>query len=689
MGEHPYSTSGNGNMMASVLEQLDAEKYEAAAFVVNSPEFSIFDIFNQKYNLMDAAEGNQQWGEQKLIKLLNQIEVDFVIFIGIDIWRYAGIFPQIKQAKEARRFIWSAIFPWDLPFLRRDYIQWINDLDVPCVYSQFGFHALENHVPNLRYFRPQLRNFEAFHPFKEKDKEFARKVTFPAVPNDHLVMGFIGRNQVRKDPQRQIKAFMMAKEEYPNLHLYLHSELQGVYNLFQLFLDYGAKTGDVIMPTNKVPNFKKMARVYNALDWTINCSMHEGLSWTVLEAMACGTPVIASHSTAHVELLQKGGGILVPCEELAYFPSVTEKGQSWIETNTCRVDHIRDAILAMCKMPAEKRSMIGQSGRQAAENWLSGASNINDLLDDIEIKRPTIIHSKALTDAVLFAQHSAAGDVFMTTKALAGLKKRHNGLPLVYMTQQIYWDLLEGNPNIDDVIDWDEEKAIKYKFYYNPHKSRILPGHWGRNSNSLLSDFYWKILEVENGGFFIAQNRPEKEIAKTIAQRKKPILVVHTTGGDSQYRIYKYMADVVKELRDRYFIIQLGGANDYPAGKTFDLRGKLSFREAAWVMSKAHLAVTVDSFVSHLAGALGVSQVCLFGSGNHFVVKPDQVKGKLICMVPDYIRNCPGLGPCSASVRDCPATCTGIHDPKDIVKNIELLERSAKSKGFADVQKDG
>jgi ADP-heptose:LPS heptosyltransferase len=37
--------------------------------------------------------------------------------------------------------------------------------------------------------------------------------------------------------------------------------------------------------------------------------------------------------------------------------------------------------------------------------------------------------------AILFGQHSAAGDVFMTTKALPGIKERHPGLPLVYMTQ--------------------------------------------------------------------------------------------------------------------------------------------------------------------------------------------------------------------------------------------------------------
>ena len=126
--------------------------------------------------------------------------------------------------------------------------------------------------------------------------------------------------------------------------------------------------------------------------------------------------------------------------------------------------------------------------------------------------------------------------------------------------------------------------------------------------------------------------------------------------------------------RATYLTIQLGGKNDYPAGADVDLRGMLNFRESAWVMARADLAVTVDSFVSHLAGALGVAQVCLFGSGNANVVKPTQVGGKLVCLSPDYVLQCKGLGPCSAGVRDCPLPCTGAHDPKTIIEAIAELE---------------
>ena len=139
------------------------------------------------------------------------------------------------------------------------------------------------------------------------------------------------------------------------------------------------------------------------------------------------------------------------------------------------------------------------------------------------------------------------------------------------------------------------------------------------------------------------------------------------------------MDDVCKAFRGQYFTIQVGSQNDYSAFADLDLRGKLSFRETAWIVSKARIAVTVDSFISHLCGALGVSQVCLFGSGNANVVQPLQVNGTLIKMEPDYIRQCKGLGPCSAGVRDCPTKCTGVHDPRQILKNLSQIEKSMQN----------
>ena len=60
-----------------------------------------------------------------------------------------------------------------------------------------------------------------------------------------MVFGFVGKNQVRKDPQTLLKAFSLLKEKCPGKSiLYFHTDFNsGVYNLRQSAFDFGFSTG--------------------------------------------------------------------------------------------------------------------------------------------------------------------------------------------------------------------------------------------------------------------------------------------------------------------------------------------------------------------------------------------------------------------------------------------------------------
>ena len=105
---------------------------------------------------------------------------------------------------------------------------------------------------------------------------------------------------------------------------------------------------------------------------------------------------------------------------------------------------------------------MSQNGVSAAQKWIEGVSDINELLATAAKKRKP----EPKIEAVLFAQHSSAGDVLMTTQCFKGIKERHPDLPLVYMTQKVYAGVVFGNPYIDEIIEWDERHQKRYEVVY-------------------------------------------------------------------------------------------------------------------------------------------------------------------------------------------------------------------------------
>ena len=681
-GEHPNSHSGNAHMLNATLNQIDYDKYEVVVFAANEADPINIDFFQtQKYKLItstrfDAGIGIDNFGLSSLSRVLATQNFDILLMVGIDLWQYAPVIHEIARLCKTRKIKWSAIFPYDSPYKREEWIYWMNLVDFPCVYSKFGYNLLKNDVENLRYYRPPLYDNELYTVLESKDKVLYRGKYFAATDPKDFIFGFIGPNQFRKEPQKILKAYAQIKNK-TDLHpcLYLHTELKGVFNLEQYAKELNMCTGDILakQPGSK-HSTQDMVGIYNTLNAYINCAMQEGLSWTVLEAMLCGTPCILSDTTAHKELIEGGCAYPVPCEQETFVPIQTTNGPSFIEAKGCKVEDISKAMFEVMNSHKLRTDLI-TCGMNKVKEWLAGVSDINNLFEDITTTK--IVVEDKRQERVLFCQHSAAGDVFMTTRCLKGIKERYN-LPIDYMTQPKYMGVVCNNPYLDKLIPWDESEFANYKYVINVHGEKILPGHWGRNSNALLSDFYWKLLRVEPNDFFIEKVKPQNfEVSK-----ETPICIVHTTGGDPQFRTYKYMADVCKALQGHFITIQVGGVDDFPAKADIDMRGKLTYGETAYIISKAKIAVTVDSFISHLTGALGVSQVCLFGSGNHNVVRPNQMKGTLICRVPDYINNCVGLGPCSASKRDCASPCTSMHDPKDIVGDLSEIIRRKYKKGL-------
>jgi len=660
VGENPLATSGNSNMLAAMLGQLDMDRFQPACLVrpeVN-PASTLFAPL--PFTIVNGAEQMDPWGNSRLVSLVREADFDVLCMVGTDFWRYLPAWDVIKQVRDAKKFKWVGIFPYDLWRIQPGWIRYWNDLDVPCVYSQYGYDALKPHVPHIRYYRPVLNGHELFKPLSDDEIKKARQELFSTVPEGNKIFGFVGKNQIRKSPERLVKAFMLAKQSFPDITLYLHTDATHLYNLVQIAQDCGAQSGGLLAKSPGVHLSRdRMPSVFGALDCVVNCSMQEGLSWTPLEAMACGTPVIASNTTAQTELVE-GAGVLVPCNDLSYVPMGPEGKRIDVESRACRASDIAEAIVKVAT-DDEYRKKLGQKGRERAEEWFGGMDDINELLTDaVKAKRAV-----KKIQAVLFAQHSAAGDVLMTTQCLKGIKERHPNMPLVYMTQKAFTGIVEDNRYIDEVILWDERLTKQYAVVYNPHGEHILRGGFNSLDVTLYS-MYPYFCHVEADDLFISPVKPKN-------WSKSNYCIVHSTGGDKQYRTYQHLEHVCNAIPDIEFV-QLGGPSDVRVGGVEDFCGKLTWRESAWVMKNANAAIVVDSFMSHLAGAVGTDAVVLYGPAPPRVVQPKAQGCNIVNLKPDMLKVCKSMGHCWGTHRKCQSPCINTINPNSIKESLlELL----------------
>ena len=136
------------------------------------------------------------------------------------------------------------------------------------------------------------------------------------LPQEPFIIGMVMAN---KDATENRKAFdyqfeavkqFIDKHQDLNVMLYLHTEPSEKYNglnLIEIFKDKKFDLDKVIF-TNPMKlaaysySFEQMTYLYNSLDVLMNASSGEGFGIPIIEAQACGVPVLTHDATSMSEL---------------------------------------------------------------------------------------------------------------------------------------------------------------------------------------------------------------------------------------------------------------------------------------------------------------------------------------------------------------------------------------------------
>jgi glycosyltransferase involved in cell wall biosynthesis len=209
-------------------------------------------------------------------------------------------------------------------------VEWLRRTGaVPIAMSQFGERALRDAGLDPHYV-PLATDTTVYKPtptLTVGDRSVDAR-TYYGVPQEAFVVGMVAMNKDpgdRKGFNEALRGFAKFHQSHPEAVLLLHNEphgIQGGIDLYDVAKQAGLPEGAVVWTDQYAYRIgfsrQMMAALYTSMDVLLAPSRGEGFCVPLIEAQACGTPVIASNFTAQPELV--GAGWLID-GQIEYDPS--------------------------------------------------------------------------------------------------------------------------------------------------------------------------------------------------------------------------------------------------------------------------------------------------------------------------------------------------------------------------------
>lgn len=237
-----------------------------------------------------------------------------VVISLIDAWVLKDIGKKVAPA------LWLPWLPIDHVPVPEQVLNSIADAHLPLTYSKWGYEMLKNAGVDNYYIPHGIETSIYKILGNEQVEQFKTQYL---KHNGHLTI-MVAANKGypdRKAFQQQIRAWANFAKDKSDAKLYLHTEPTPMYqglNLIKLCQSLGIAE-KVMFPdryeyfTGYPPEY--LSFIYNSANVLMAASMSEGFGIPIIEAQACGTPVITVNFSAMPELIKYG----VITEPLDYF----------------------------------------------------------------------------------------------------------------------------------------------------------------------------------------------------------------------------------------------------------------------------------------------------------------------------------------------------------------------------------
>jgi glycosyltransferase involved in cell wall biosynthesis len=231
-----------------------------------------------------------------------------VVISLIDVWVMKDTAKNIAPA------VWLPWLPVDHDPVPQKVLDALDGAYIPLTYAKWGHDKLKAAGVDNVYIPHGIEPSVFKIMPADSVQRFRKEVLFNP---EHLTI-MVAANKGypdRKGFQFQVRAWAEFAKDKPGARLYIHTEPTSVHG----GIDFAALLGDLGIKDKVVfpdryhyflgypPEY--MAMLYNAADVFLGASMSEGFGIPLIEAQACGTPVVTTDATSMPELVRWGSAV--------------------------------------------------------------------------------------------------------------------------------------------------------------------------------------------------------------------------------------------------------------------------------------------------------------------------------------------------------------------------------------------
>jgi len=369
LSDHALSTSGVGTQSRHLIHGLlekgcwSVRQFGAAIKHTDYRTIVVNDDF-----IIKPVDG---FGNPDSLRVVLATEKPDVLFLFTDPRFFTWVWEMEDEVHQICPIVYWHV--WDNRPTPRFNDVLYDSTDLINCHSHLTYEMVSENFPEKTNFIPHSLPQDVFFPLGKHAKSAYRRQLLGPEREDHFIAFWMNRNAKRKRPNDVLlswKLFMdtLGEQGKSDATLIMHTDPQDSEgpNLEVAAEMLGIK--DSVFFSNQRVDFAKINILHNISDVVFNIAYAEGFGLGTLEAMQCGTPIIALKTgglTRQVVDHRDGSenGIALPVETKALVGSQTVP---YIYEDYVSAETVASAFYKLYSMPEEDREKLGQKVRDYA-----------------------------------------------------------------------------------------------------------------------------------------------------------------------------------------------------------------------------------------------------------------------------------------------------------------------------------